>query len=125
MSGHGKSKTFATSCEWTLFLGRVVSCPHSTRCSEHPDIELTHNEVQEIDKRFAEEWHKFVRDMPAEWKEDKFFLHHKPIIMSQRYGQNTPIAVAGNIVSEATQWQEERSWSGMKYVSMALATEIM
>ncbi|KAH9828613.1 uncharacterized protein C8Q71DRAFT_912237 [Rhodofomes roseus] len=91
---------------------------------DQPKIELTHEDVVHIDDTFEAEWRTFVHEMPAAWKKDKFFIHHKPIIMSQRYGQNTPIAVENAIDRETQQWQEERAWGAMKYVSMAVATEL-
>ena len=80
--------------------------------------------VQEIHETFADEWTKFVEEMPAAWKADQFFVHHKPVIISSRFGQNTPIGVPLMLSKEAEKWDDTRTWSELKYVSMAIASEI-
>lgn len=51
-------------------------------------------------------WKEFVAGMPKEWKEDKFFTDHSPIVMSMRYGQNERIAVRTGLEAEGSERRE-------------------
>ncbi|KAH9903891.1 uncharacterized protein B0H18DRAFT_1132341, partial [Fomitopsis serialis] len=62
--------------------------------------------------------------MPKEWKEDKFFTDHSPIVMSMRYGQNERIAVRTGLEAEKARWGTERDWSRIRYANFAVATHI-
>ncbi|KAH9910349.1 uncharacterized protein B0H18DRAFT_963473 [Fomitopsis serialis] len=91
---------------------------------EHPSIKVNLKNVIDMHNKFEDKWTKFVEEMPDAWKADKFFTHHKPVVCSSRYGQNTPVAVPTALLREATHWEESRTWADMKYVSMAIASEL-
>jgi hypothetical protein len=66
----------------------------------------------------------FVSLAPAEWKKDGFLQNNKPIIITSRYGQNASIALEDNQDQEANDWNSERDYSKIAYLTFALATSI-
>jgi hypothetical protein len=66
----------------------------------------------------------FVSNAPADWKKDGFLLNNKPIIITSRYGQNASIAIQDNEDQEANDWNLERDYSKIAFLTFALATSI-
>jgi hypothetical protein len=66
----------------------------------------------------------WVDGAPSHWKKDGFLRNNKPIIITSRYGQNASIAVYGNEEQEAEDWNSERNYSKIAYLTFALATSI-
>lgn len=90
--------------------------------SQEHSLSLRLTDVQAFDQQWSGTWATFVHNMPSAWKQDSFFLEHTPIVMSCRYGQNQPVGLPNTLVDAARQWNEERHWEDIKYVSMAIAT---
>jgi hypothetical protein len=68
---------------------------------------------------------QWVEDAPDSYKDDQFLLERTPIIITSRYGQNQDIAV--NVVDAAADeenWQADRDFSQIRYVTMAIATHL-
>jgi hypothetical protein len=66
----------------------------------------------------------FVSGAPADWKKDGFLPNNKPIIITSRYGQNASIALEDNQEQEANDWNLERDYSKIAFLTFALATSI-
>jgi hypothetical protein len=66
------------------------------------------------------EYQNWVNAAPAHWKEDGFLQNHRPAAITKRFGQNEPINVAPEM--EERQWDNDRHWERMSYVTFALAT---
>lgn len=81
----------------------------------------------QADRVFEEVYQQFVAGMPQEWKADRFFLDHTPILVSMRYGQNEVIAVDSTpaaMEAEAHRWNIDRRWDRIRTFNYALATHI-
>jgi hypothetical protein len=58
------------------------------------------------------------------WFKDGFFMDSRPIFVTVRFGQNRNIYPRAALAEEASAWELERDYSKMRFVSMALATEL-
>jgi hypothetical protein len=60
------------------------------------------------------------------WKEDGWLAQHQPVSVSCRFGQNQPIASTNRQTRrvEGANWQAERSYAKIRYMSLAIATDI-
>jgi hypothetical protein len=66
----------------------------------------------------------WVKKAPSGWTKDGFLQKNKPIMITSRYGQNAAIALPGNQANEAEDWNSERDYSKIAYLTFALATSI-
>jgi hypothetical protein len=82
-------------------------------------------DVKNLHNTMNSEYENWVRSAPDDWKSDGFLENHVPLSISVRYGQNLPIANNHNIAIERQAWQEDRDFSKIRFVSLALATDIM
>ncbi|KAH9920756.1 uncharacterized protein B0H18DRAFT_956892 [Fomitopsis serialis] len=89
-----------------------------------PAMNVTLAQARALDECMPRVWKRFVREMPAAWKEDRFFTDHTPLIMSVRYGQNEEIGVQNSLANERDRWGGERDWSRIRTASLAIATHI-
>lgn len=69
-------------------------------------------------------YNDWVHNAPAHWKKDRFLEKHRPIMITSRYGQNAGIALPNNREQEAEDWNSERDYSKIAYLTFALATSI-
>lgn len=65
-----------------------------------------------------------MNDAPSDWNEDGFLVENSPIIVTSRFGQNVSIAIPGNEESEESDWQLERDYTKIAFLTMAIATSI-
>ncbi|KAG2130918.1 hypothetical protein DEU56DRAFT_914676 [Suillus clintonianus] len=88
------------------------------------DLRLT--DLQELNNIIASDWEQWVADAPRSWKKDGWLLSRTPVAITCRYGQNQPIATATDQaqVLEAKNWHAERSYSNIRYISVAIATDV-
>jgi hypothetical protein len=80
--------------------------------------------VKELDERIVDGYSQWVSNAPRHWKYDGFLQQNTPIVVTSRYGQNAAIAVPGNEEHEASNWESERDYSKIAYLTIALATSI-
>lgn len=68
----------------------------------------------------------FVANAPPSWLKDGWLQQHIPISVACRYGQNQPIASTDRhaLRVEARNWNLERDYTNIRYMSMAIATHI-
>ncbi|KAG2063361.1 hypothetical protein BDR04DRAFT_1163843 [Suillus decipiens] len=88
------------------------------------DLRLT--DLQELHHTIASDWDEWVADAPRAWKQDGWLLSRAPVAIACRYGQNQPIATATDQTHalEAKNWHAERSYAHIRYLSVAIATDI-
>ena len=68
-------------------------------------------------------WNQFVEDSPEVWKEDQWITTRSPVGIISLYGQNQPLATAGEPASlEGARWRESRDYTKAKWLSYAVAT---
>ena len=78
------------------------------------DLKKIHNAMAKY-----EDW---VEEAPDSWKEDGFLTRNLPISVTHQFGQNMPLEVDRR--DEQKQWQGYRDFSKLRYMCIALATDI-
>ncbi|KAG2738230.1 hypothetical protein P692DRAFT_20882808 [Suillus brevipes Sb2] len=88
------------------------------------DLRLT--DLQELNNTITLDWDEWVADAPRTWKLDGWLLSRAPVAITCRYGQNQPIATATDQAHalESKNWHAERSYAHIRYVSVAIATDV-
>lgn len=81
-------------------------------------------DVRHLNRRIERDWTKWVEDAPAAWKEDGFLLDHIPITVASRFGQDQPICAMSSRDDEADNWNQERDYRKIRFVSVGLATHV-
>ncbi len=98
--------------------------PNRSSYREDDTIKLNFEEVRLLDWLIADGYSAWVDEAPPDWKADGFLENHSPIVVTSRYGQNAAIAAEGNEVEEAVNWDLERDYSKVAFLTFALATSI-
>jgi hypothetical protein len=75
-----------------------------------------------LDEGIQESWDDFIRQAPAAYTADGFLSSVIPISVSCRYGQNQPLGL--NLAQTHTWWDKYRNFKKIRYVCVALATDI-
>ncbi|KAG1793563.1 hypothetical protein EV424DRAFT_1354195 [Suillus variegatus] len=89
--------------------------------------DLRLDDVLELHNTIIAEWDDWVAAAPRTWKQDGWLLSRAPVAVACRYGQNQPIANSNTRTHaiEARNWHAERSYASIRYVSVAIATDIV
>ncbi|KAG2335563.1 hypothetical protein BDR05DRAFT_1006676 [Suillus weaverae] len=89
-------------------------------------IVLRLQDVLLLDRIVQIQWDDFVANAPGSWLMDGWLQQHIPISVACRYGQNQPIASTDRhaLRVEARNWNHERDYTNIRYLSMAIATHI-
>ena len=97
-----------------------------TFCSSRDDktIGLNFECLKALHNLLLDGYDDWVNDAPPHWKKDGFLQNNKPIMITSRYGQNAGIAIQDNEDQEAEDWNSERNYSKIAYLTFALATSI-
>lgn len=69
-------------------------------------------------------WLVWLESCPATWLADGWLLSVCIIAVCARYGQNRVICSPDNRPLESRQWLEERQWRYVRYMTVAIATDI-
>jgi len=85
---------------------------------------LNFEDVKTLDCLIVDGYSAWVNKAPSHWKADSFLQNHSPIVVTSRFGQNTGIAARGNEEHEAANWDSERDYSKIAFLTFALATSI-
>lgn len=88
----------------------------------HLDLRLP--DLLKLNEFIVDEWQNWVASAPNIWKDDEFLRKSMPIAVTSRYGQNQPICQAALRQQEENDWQGERRYDRLRYVTMALATHV-
>lgn len=87
-------------------------------------VRLNLDDLKEFDDLVVAGYREWVEEAPDQWKVDGFLENRSPIVVTSRFGQNARIAVPRNETEEAKEWESERDYSKMAFVTFALATLI-
>jgi hypothetical protein len=87
-------------------------------------IRLNVENVKELSNEIIKGYDNWVKNAPQSWKADGFLERNSPIVITSRFGQNTPIAVLGNEEREADSWDTDRDYTKIAFMTIALATSI-
>lgn len=95
-------------------------------CSSQTTWDLRLDDVLELHNTIIAEWDDWVAAAPRTWKQDGWLLSRAPVAVACRYSQNQPIANSNTHTHaiEARNWHTERSYASIRYVSVAIATDI-
>ena len=68
----------------------------------------------------------WYENAPDDWKEDGFLRDNRPAAVSVLYGQDQKIAAQSGqaLVDEARQWKEDRDYTQLRAIYIALATDV-
>jgi hypothetical protein len=67
----------------------------------------------------------WVRLAPPSYKDDGFLNHRTPIIITSRYGQNQELGSdEEDGAVDAENWEVDRDYGLIRYISVAIATHI-
>lgn len=91
---------------------------------EEQHINLNIDDVKSLDDAIVAGYDEWAKNAPLKWKADGLFENNVPIVVTSRFGQNTRIAVTNNEEEEAHNWNTERDFSKIAYLTFALATSI-
>ncbi|KAG2353802.1 hypothetical protein BDR07DRAFT_1495656 [Suillus spraguei] len=88
--------------------------------------DLRLDDLIDLNTTMASDWDQWVADAPMTWKQDGWLLSRAPVAVACRYGQNQPIANSNNDAhtQESKNWLAERSYTHIRYISVAIATDI-
>ncbi|KAG1769738.1 hypothetical protein EV702DRAFT_1049616 [Suillus placidus] len=113
--------TYGTDEDFSLWKIKDVTNLYAT-----PTITLRLDDLKSLHRIMATEWNTWVQEAPPSWKVDGWLQLHAPISVACRYGQNQPIASSnpGARHVEERNWQAEREYSNIRYLSMAIATDL-
>ncbi|KAG2071701.1 hypothetical protein BDR04DRAFT_1154169 [Suillus decipiens] len=89
--------------------------------------DLRLDDLLELHKTIIVDWDDWVAAAPRSWKQDGWLLGRAPVAVACRYGQNQPIANSNSQahVLKARNWHAERSYASIRYLSVAIATDIV
>lgn len=85
-------------------------------------VSLNLQMLKRLDKALRTEYHSWVETAPSAYKEDKFFQERVPIIVTSSYGQNQRIGLKPG--EERENWQRDRDFSKVRFMTVALATHL-
>ncbi|KAG2090773.1 uncharacterized protein F5147DRAFT_780230 [Suillus discolor] len=91
-----------------------------------PTLTLRLDDLKSLHQIMVSAWDAWVEEAPPSWKVDGWLESHVPLSVACRYGQNQPIASSDpNARSvEERNWQVEREYTNIRYLSMAIATDL-
>ncbi|KAH8979153.1 hypothetical protein EDB86DRAFT_3089374 [Lactarius hatsudake] len=95
-----------------------------TNVLDHRTIKLNQRNTEKLDELISEGYEEWVENTPRSWKKDGFLKRHSPIVVTSQYGQNVEISEGGNETREASNWNKERNYSKVAFMTVALATLI-
>ncbi len=78
--------------------------------------------LKTLNRNIADYWEPWVESAPHEWKTDDFITSNSPIARTYRYGQDELVDDTGDF--EAEEWEKERCFENVRYVSFAIATDV-
>ncbi|KAG2029044.1 hypothetical protein BDR03DRAFT_1018980 [Suillus americanus] len=113
--------TYGTDEDFTQWKVKEV-----TNLYDQPTINLRLEDLKALHRYIVSDWDEWVHKAPASWKDDGWLQSRAPLSIACRYGQNQAIASldpAARGVEEAN-WQAEREYSDIRYMSMAIATDL-
>jgi len=85
---------------------------------------LNFEAVRRLHNVIARDYRSWANNAPQAWKKDNFLSSNSPILITSRFGQNASIALPDNNENEADDWNRERDYSKVAFLTFALATSI-
>ena len=98
--------------------------PPSTSRRRHDTIRLNFESLEALDRLLVDGLSDFVNGAPDDWRRDGFLVDRSPIVVTSRFGQNARVGIEGNELNEALEWQLERDYSKIAFLTVAIATSI-
>jgi hypothetical protein len=92
--------------------------------SRDSTIKLNLEELKELDSLIANGFDDWVDLAPDHWKVDRFLTRNSPVVVTSCFGQNAQTALSANKEQEALNWEGDRDYSKVAYLTVAIATSI-
>jgi hypothetical protein len=116
--------SFSAFISYVVYYHKVTFLTDVVITRQHRTIRLNCEDLRVLDYQIVEGYDKWVEEAPDNWKADGFITSNAPIIVTSCYGQNARIAIPGHEDEEAADWDLERDYSKIAYLTVALATSI-
>lgn len=87
-------------------------------------MELNHSQMRRFNSAFKSHYATWLVHAPESYTKDGFFENRIPISITSKFGQNQPTAMASTEDADAGNWDRERDYGTIRYVSVAIATHI-
>ena len=123
-----------TFCEYRgsepLFLPTSSSHQRIThsRGSETPSVlSMPLSKTRQLHHEIGRSYRSWVNDAPTSYTEDGFFVDSFPIAITSRCGQNqrfSHVAKGNDYEKEKLSWNKLRDFSQIKYLSLAVASQL-
>ncbi|KAG2365886.1 hypothetical protein BDR07DRAFT_1373987 [Suillus spraguei] len=97
-----------------------------TNLYDQPTVDLRLEDLQALHRYIVSDWDEWVHNAPASWKNDGWLQSRVPLSIACRYGQNQAIASLDPTARgvEEANWQAERQYTNIRYMSVAIATDL-
>ena len=81
--------------------------------------------LRRLDEAIIQHYEQWINAAPGEYREDGFFVQRRPIAITSRYGQNQELGLNEETeMEEGLNWQRDRDFSRVRYISVAIATHL-
>jgi hypothetical protein len=81
--------------------------------------------MKALDVAIVDHYHNWVNCAPRDYVEDEFFSTRIPVAVTSRFGQNQQLSqTATHRQVERLNWTNDKDYSRIRYVTLALATHI-
>lgn len=81
--------------------------------------------MKDFNVQIKRDYHRWVAAAPDDWKSDDFLTGRVPVAVTSRYGQNQPLGMLNtDETEEGDNWEHDRQFSHIRYISIALATHL-
>lgn len=87
-------------------------------------IELGFEDTKLLNQAIVTRWLPWLGGCPTHWTADGWLVSICIIGITSRYGQNRRICHAETEELETRQWLEERQWANIRFITIAIATDI-
>jgi len=89
------------------------------------DIHLSLPDCIRLDSEIVKRYDAWVTGAPPAYKTDGFLAQRVPITVTSRYGQNQDLGMSpANAAETAGNWDRDRDFQRLRYMTIALATHI-
>jgi hypothetical protein len=104
----------------------VVSTTHSIFPSHRERVvRLKLRKLLDLDRMITNEYENWVREAPEEYREDSFLEDRYPVAVTSRYGQNQELGLqTDDMEEEGINWNRDRQFNRIRYMSVAIATHL-
>ena len=81
--------------------------------------------MKRLDREIVQSYATWIDEAPDSYKSDDMFPERIPVAITSRFGQNQQLASSVELRNEEREnWDRDRDYSRIRYLTLALATHI-